>query len=198
MDLISDITGVILCGGKSSRFGSDKAFATYGGRSFFDRIADVMRSVFEKVIVVTNSPHHYSDRTFIVLEDEIPHQGPMGGIITALRFIHEHNGTAIFVVACDMPLLRETLIRKMLAADDGSALLAYEREGRIEPLCALYRCLLLPFLESRQQEGRYALHTLAQSLKTVRLLTLEDEEALLLWNVNTPEDLNAIECSLEC
>lgn len=188
-----NITGVILCGGKSSRFGSDKAFAPYKGQSFFNRIFQVMSSIFRGMVVVTHAPEKYQGLSAIMLEDEVPNQGPLGGIITALRFVRNQGGDAIFVVACDMPLLSERVIRRLLEADDGSALVAYHQETRIESLCALYRPSLLPLLESRLSAGIRDLQSLSRSGVTARQLLLPKDEKPLLSNINTREELRHLE-----
>lgn len=193
MDLISDITGVILCGGKSSRFGSDKAFARYHGQRFFDRIFRVMSRVFRDIVVVTHDPKKYRGVPALVLKDEIPHQGPIGGIITALRAVHRQGGGTIFVVACDIPLVGEAVIRRLLERDDGSQVLAYCQETRIEPLCALYRVSLLPLLESRQRAGIRGLQFLSTAGMRVHAVPLCKHEQRMLLNVNTRADLAQLE-----
>ena len=187
------ITGVILCGGKSRRFGRDKAFATYNGHLFFDRIFQVMSGVFRNIVLLTHTPEQYQGVSAVVLTDDDADQGPIGGIITALRFVRNRHGEAIFVVACDMPLLSETVIRQLLEADDGSALVAYRQETRIEPLCALYRTCLLPLLESRVSSGIRDLQSLPESGITIRSLLLSENNQHSLSNINTPEDLIRLE-----
>jgi len=106
--LIKGVTGVILAGGKSSRFGANKAFAEVNGRQLIRRVTDIMGSVFEELIIITNDPGEYSSLGLPMHEDLIKGLGPLGGIYTGLEKMPERLG---FFVACDMPFLNEDLIR---------------------------------------------------------------------------------------
>lgn len=184
--IVEDLTGVILAGGRSRRFGSDKAFATYKGESFILRTLKLMKGIFREVVIVTNSPEKYREMRAKVIKDEILFQGPAGGIATALRSLKTGG---IFVVACDMPFLSKAAILHLLEKDDGSSFVFYEQERGIEPLCAVYRSPLLPLLESRLQCGKADLRSLAHELSVkVRKIPLDKSLQASLRNVNTPKD----------
>lgn len=185
---VDHVTGVILAGGQSRRFGSDKAFALYRGRTFLERGFRLMRGLFKNVVIVANHPEKMKRFEVPVLQDEVPFRGPAGAIVTALK----HAGTdAIFVVACDMPLLSQKIIRDLLEKDDGSDAVFYRHEKRIEPLCAIYRRSLIPLLETRLASGRNDLQSLLEENMTFRIIPLEASGRRALTNVNTPEELGA-------
>ena len=50
--MISDVTGVLLAGGKSRRMGEDKRFILVGQRTLFERSCAVLCELFEQVCVV--------------------------------------------------------------------------------------------------------------------------------------------------
>src|SRR3989338_7645546 len=102
MSKINDVTGVILAGGKSTRFGENKAFALFDGVSFIERALETMKQVFKEVIIVTNPPNVYSGWGGSVVKDTIPYQGPLGGLMSALTY---SISPYVFIAACDMPLL---------------------------------------------------------------------------------------------
>jgi molybdenum cofactor guanylyltransferase len=102
LPLIQGITGVILAGGKSSRFGSNKAFASMNGTQLIERVIAIMGSIFKDLIIITNDPDEYSFLGLPMYEDLIKGLGPLGGIYTGLEKIPEKTG---FFVACDMPFL---------------------------------------------------------------------------------------------
>lgn len=183
-------TGVILAGGRSRRFGSDKAFALYEGERFIDRTLRVMKNVFGEVVIVTNTPEKFRDfsKTALLIQDDSPFQGPLGGIVTALRTV----SSSTFVSACDMPLLFEETILRLLKEDDGSDLVAFEGEKGLEPLCALYRISLLPILESRLQNGRLNLLSLATERISIKTLSVESTDRRSLINVNTQDEYRAL------
>src|SRR3989338_7683808 len=104
MPKISDITGVVLAGGKSLRFGQNKAFALLQGVTLIERVLNVMKTLFDDLLIVTNNPGDYSSFDVPVVSDLEPDKGPLGGIVTALHYSERDR---IFVAACDMPLLDE-------------------------------------------------------------------------------------------
>jgi molybdopterin-guanine dinucleotide biosynthesis protein A len=83
--MITDVTGVLLAGGKSRRMGEDKRFIRVGQETLFDRSLTVLREVFEAVCVVIaqDSPPLQADVP--VVRDLIPDSGSLGGLYTGLR-----------------------------------------------------------------------------------------------------------------
>jgi len=57
---IKGITGIILAGGKSSRFGSNKALAKFNGTPLIERAIGILGKVFKNLMIITNSPLEYS------------------------------------------------------------------------------------------------------------------------------------------
>ena len=110
-EFFKDVTGFILLGGKSSRYGSNKAFVVIDGVRLVDRVARVMKSIFHRVVLLTNTPEEYAYLEMPMVEDLIKGLGPMGGIYTGLMTLSDEAG---FFVACDMPFLSESLIRHMV------------------------------------------------------------------------------------
>ena len=183
---IANLTGVILAGGRSSRFGTDKAFVLYRGRPFIQHTLDLMKKIFLEVVIMTNHPEKFDGFQTKILKDEIPFQGPTGGIVTALECVGD-----IFVVPCDMPLLSPKVILGLLAKDNGSSVVMCRREGRLEPLCAIYRTSILPVLKSRLKSGQRELHSLLEDERVIekQIVPLEKGQCSSLLNVNTSADL---------
>ena len=67
--MYSDITGVILAGGKSSRMGVNKSFLKLGNQTIIERIVDLMKSIFSEVIIITNTPDEYKFLNLPLYED---------------------------------------------------------------------------------------------------------------------------------
>lgn len=187
--LFDHLTGVILSGGRSRRFGTNKAFAAYEGEPFLARVLAVMRRVFRQVLIVANEPEQFDGFSAPVVRDIMPHQGPAGGIVTAL---HHVRTPGIFAVACDMPLLTDAVVLHLLSKDDGSPLVVFRGENGVEPLCAIYRLPLLSLLVDRIATGRRDLQSLAASDCRARAIELPPAHRHSLQNVNTPEDYEAL------
>ncbi len=78
-DPFKQVTGLILLGGKSTRYGSNKAFVEIDGVRLVDRVTRFMKSIFHRVILLTNTPEDYAYLQTPMVEDLIKGLGPMGG-----------------------------------------------------------------------------------------------------------------------
>jgi len=132
---IADVAGVILAGGKSLRYGTNKAFVEVEGIPLIERVFKVMDTLFEEVILITNTPNLYSYLDRPMFEDIYKGKGPMGGLLTALSVLFPRPG---FIVACDMPTLNADLIRHMVTAAEGFDIVVPMIGHRFEALHALY------------------------------------------------------------
>ena len=78
------ITGVIQAGGKSMRMGGQpKALMELGGRRVIDRVVDVLASVTDDLLIVTNTPAVYASLGIPMVPDVFPGGGSLGGIYGA-------------------------------------------------------------------------------------------------------------------
>jgi molybdenum cofactor guanylyltransferase len=73
------VSGIILAGGKSSRYGSNKALVKVNGARLIERAVRVMKAVFQQVILVTNAPADYAFLELPMVQDLIKGLGPIGG-----------------------------------------------------------------------------------------------------------------------
>ncbi len=190
---ITEVTGVILAGGSSTRMGSNKALLPYRGGTFIEFIHRRMAAIFRDVIVVTNTPDAYEFMPCPRVADVIPGLGGLSGIHAALR----HAGAEhVFVVACDMPSVSGELVRWMVALRDGCDAVIPESAGGLEPLCAVYGKGALPAIEEELRSGRGKVVSI---LPRIRVKTLSRDEIsridpgfLSFRNVNTPGDYYAL------
>jgi molybdenum cofactor guanylyltransferase len=185
-----EVTGVILAGGKSTRYGRNKAFVRIDGVPLIERVIQVMGSVFESLLLITNTPEEYTHLNLPMVEDLIKGLGPLGGIYTGLNSISVKAG---FFVACDMPFLNPSLIRRIVEMQ-GDTDAVVPRLGRwVEPLHSLYAKTCLGAIEEVIRSGNIQI---LQFFLKVRVRYV-DEEVLrafdprlrCLANVNRPEDL---------
>jgi molybdopterin-guanine dinucleotide biosynthesis protein A len=190
LPLIKNVTGFILLGGKSSRYGSNKAFVEIEGVRLVDRVARVMKSIFHRVLLVTNTPDEYEYLKIPMAEDLIKGLGPMGGIYTGLMTMPDEAG---FFVACDMPFLRESLIRHMVDVRDDFDVVVPRMDWMLEPLHALYSKKCLPVIHGAIGHDQ---HQILKCFAELRVRYVDKEE-LRLWdpelrsffNINKPQDL---------
>jgi len=193
---MDEISSVILCGGRSSRMGRDKARLPWNGTELLDDIAGRL-SVLGKVFLSADRESRFSGKPYPVVEDRYPNCGPLGGICSALPVC----GTPLlFVVSCDMPFVTGEVGRKLQGSmdRDDAAVVPRESDGRIHPLCAVYRKDALPMLLERLQAGNLRMRDALRCLRTVYVPAADlPGGSRVLCNINTPEEYRKVS-QLEC
>lgn len=190
---VKDIAGIILAGGKSSRYGKNKALVKINGTPLIERVLVVMGAVFENLLLITNSPEEYAHLRLPVKEDLIKGLGPIGGIYTGLESISQEAG---FFVACDMPFLNESLMRHLLAVQGQFDAVVPRVDWKIEALHALYRRSCLPAIRSLIESRQYQVIRFFDMVRTRYVEEAEirafDPQLRTFANVNRPEELESM------
>ena len=176
------MTGAILAGGKSSRFGENKALYPIKGRFMIEWISDTIKKFTEELFIVANDTSKYSFLDVPVHEDRFPGCGPLAGLHTAL--IHT-NSDQVLILACDMPFLNPALIKIIInAAGSHDVVVPYTARGP-EPLHAIYHKNLLRIVEQLLMEGRHSMKDLLSSAPHQKLYFPGHE----FINLNTKKEL---------
>jgi molybdopterin-guanine dinucleotide biosynthesis protein A len=148
---IPGVTGVILSGGQSSRMGSNKALLPIQGGRIIEAIYRQFSELFPEVLLVTNNPEQYNFLPCRKAADIYPGLGALAGLHAGL-----HNAATpyIFAVACDMPWLNSSLIRRLAALHNVADVVIPQVENGLEPLHALYGKQCLQPMEEVLSAGR--------------------------------------------
>lgn len=187
------MTAAILCGGKSSRMGRQKAFLPYEGKTLIEHRFEMLKELFAEVVLVANEPEAYSQLTEDVVKDIIPNRGPLVGILSALLVSeYEH----VFVIACDMPLVENKLIREMCQQRKGTDVLVLSHEDGIEPLLGIYSKRCIQPLEDAIFEDNLKAHDFLTGI-SAQLFQLDPNRhgsgsLPAHFNVNTPQDYSKL------
>ncbi|WP_337866217.1 molybdenum cofactor guanylyltransferase [Ignavibacterium sp.] len=193
--IYSDITGVILAGGKSSRMGTDKSFLKLGDQTIIERIAELMKSIFSKLIIITNTPEEYKFLNLPLYEDIYKWKGPLAGIHSALT----HSTTEkIFVLSCDVPLMRREMIQYLVEYKSEKQIIFCEAAGYHQPLVGVYSIEIYSEVEKFLTQNEMNDKSIHQFLKNVDAEIIHPEKLPfykdeLFFNVNKPEDYNQIQ-----
>ncbi|MDQ3049632.1 MAG: molybdenum cofactor guanylyltransferase [Bacteroidota bacterium] len=190
MNVTHHKTAFILCGGKSSRMGTEKGLALYKDKALVRHVLDLVAPVFQDVFIIANNPA-YTKFGFPVYEDLIPGKGPVGGIYTGLTYSATPWN---FFIACDMPFMTTHVIEKMLnEPDEEDAVVAYQNNSP-EPLCAFYNKSCLTHIEKQLAENNFKLQDLISlvRVKKVDFTGLFLPESNPFRNINTLEELISI------
>jgi molybdopterin-guanine dinucleotide biosynthesis protein A len=197
-DKISGITGVILAGGKNTRFPALKGFIRVKGIPIMQRSLGIMNEFFPEVLISTNTPEAYFRFGISLLGDVLPSRGPMAGIYTSL--INSCN-PSVFVIACDMPFVSEEMMRlvcmkyaRVCAGDYDATVPVFD--GEPQPLFGVYCNSVLPALEKGIVNDKVAMKQFLREIRTFYIDESEvraaDPRGLSFVNINTMEDYEMV------
>lgn len=129
---------VILCGGKSSRMGTDKALLPFGSSCLIEYLVKKFQPYFPKIYLSVQQKTDYLHLNLPVtmIPDIYLNSGPLGGVFSALSLIDEEKA---FFISVDTPFVEPELGRYLLTASEGFDICAIERDNeQLETLSAVY------------------------------------------------------------
>lgn len=188
-DRLRIIAGVVLAGGRSTRMGTDKALLAVGASTVLERTVGILTGVVEPVLVVAAAGQALPPLPVDVLRDELAGTGPLHALAVGLAEAARRGADAALVTATDLPLLRQELLRVLLANAEPGQLVLPVVDGRDQLLLAVWpTALAAPAHAAVAGGGRRVRDLLA--LTAVRRL---DAAALL-----SDAELAAVDPGLRC
>jgi molybdenum cofactor guanylyltransferase len=169
------LTGVLLVGGASRRFGSPKALIELNGETFYDRGRRVLAAACDEVLVVGKE----GELPFDVLDDAAAVRAPIAGVVAGLRAAS--HDVAVFLPV-DCPRVTPELLRLLGEACRDAAV------PQTGPLPGAWAKSALQLLEQRLADGPLALYRTYDELDVVEV----EVDPVLVADVDTPGDLGAL------
>lgn len=189
----SKITGIILAGGKSDRFGSNKAFASWKGQGLLiEKVLNNLKQVFSYNLIIVKKTDEYfymnEDCTGIV-EDIFCDFHSLGGIYSGLKNIPTDYA---FICGCDMPFIKTEIINMLLQNyRDYYAVIPYY-QNTAHPLCGIYSKKCISAIKGMIDKNRFKINDLFNIVDTHFLKEEEiktyDPEGLSFFDIDTMED----------
>ena len=186
------VTGVVLAGGLSTRYGGlPKGLERVRGVRIIDRVRAALEPVVDDLLLIAND-----DRASEWLPD-VPCAGDVLRDVGSVAGIHAalvHAGTPVLVVAWDMPFVSPGLLRTLRDAGRESDAAVPESDSRrgLEPLCAYYSPSCIGAIERRIATGDRRVIAFYDDVRVARVpaevVSQFGDPALLFMNVNTPEE----------
>jgi molybdopterin-guanine dinucleotide biosynthesis protein A len=146
--------------------------------------------LFDEIIIVTNQKELFSNLNAKIYSDIIPNQGVLGGLYTGLYF---SSSPFSFCVACDMPFLKEFVIKYLINNIGDSDVVVPKTKDGLQPLHAIYSKNCLEPIKQVIEKGKYKIIDI---YPMVKVKIVEERELFSLdpiresfINVNTPEEL---------
>lgn len=183
------VVGFVVAGGRSRRMGRDKALLPWAGATLLDHALARLRAACSEVRILSGAEARYADRGVPVDVDLLAEAGPLAGVCAGLE---QAGGRVALFLAVDLPWVPVELLSRLAElAREFDAAAPVTRDGA-HPLCAAYAPACLAPARRRLQAGQRKMTCFWPDVRVRRLgdseLARFGDPALLLRNVNTPED----------
>jgi molybdopterin-guanine dinucleotide biosynthesis protein A len=184
------VAGILLTGGTSRRMGFDKAAMLIGGVPCAARVAAAMQAVIADAVEVGPGVSGLP-----AVQEEPPGGGPLVAVCAGAKALNETGGArSALVLACDLPLVTETLLRTLVQWP-GSRSVVPIIERRPQPLCARWSAEDLAAAADMVEAGMRSMHSLLDR-PGVMLVDENrwpgDVDRAAFADVDTPSDLEGI------
>jgi molybdenum cofactor guanylyltransferase len=189
----NDITGIILCGGKSSRMQTNKALLKLDDKTVIEIVLGEMKKVFDEVIISANECDQLSFLNIPIIKDVLINRGPLSGIYSVLQ---ESKTQKNFIVTCDLPLINAELIEYISKIKSDKEIIIPTINEIPQRLFGVYNKSLIKNIEEifsltetdKSVKGSiYELHE-RSSIELVEIANLPFYKEYMFCNMNTPED----------
>ena len=192
--------GVVLCGGQSFRMGADKGLLKnetgVWARTAFDKLATLNIPV--RVSVNESQYSRYADifsaEELIADDTSFQIRGPLLGMISTHR---RYPADAIFVLACDMPLMEISILRQLrnvCQEQKEAGACVYSSDGEPEPLCGIYKPESIESIIRMYEAGTLSKHSMKFMLDHINTHTipLATDDKKFFRNFNSHAELNGL------
>ena len=181
--IVEKATAIVMAGGASSRMGVDKSMLDVDGRPLVQHVFNQLAPHFDEVIISANEPSQFEFLEAPIVPDIQPGQGPLMGIFSAL--LASSNDINV-VVACDIPRISVSLIRRMIGKSNGyDAVIPVSGKGKFEPLFAVYNKSILRAMRDVLRRGA---RKISDVFNVAKVKYLDIEDTTCFENLNTLDD----------
>tara|TARA_B110000495_G_C22801832_1_gene468395 strand:+ start:45 stop:650 length:606 start_codon:yes stop_codon:yes gene_type:complete len=192
MDL-NNILPVVLAGGQSKRFGCDKSQVKLGKKILIDYILSEIIGYFKEVLIVANNPiDHLTSSKIIKIKDFKKDVGPLGGVLTAMRWIVDNNKNYqwISTFPTDTPFFTKQILKEFYEKIDinENKLIFMKSNEKRHNIFGLWSINLMSQLKNDLDKGSRKVETWANN-NDVQIIDMNFEKNNPFFNINTQEDL---------
>ncbi|MBT1696594.1 molybdenum cofactor guanylyltransferase [Fulvivirgaceae bacterium PWU4] len=185
MDIASNLYGLVLSGGKSSRMGMDKGLISYHGKPQREHLFDLLSRCCARVFTSCNAEQQVPENLNPIV-DQFDLQSPLNGILTAFK---KFPDKAWLTVAVDMPYVDDHVLNTLIAHRDSNkvATCFYNASEKLpDPLLTIWEPAAYPLLLKFTEQGRISPRDF---LSTHHAHMIHPPNDKTLLNINTPGDI---------
>lgn len=194
------MTGIILCGGQSTRMGSDKGLLKLEAKTWAQTAVDKISALALPVKISVN-PQQLADyatvfeKTDLITDAaQLALHGPLQGVLSAHLHLPDQD---LMVLACDLPLMEPATLKDLYQhyrSNPGYDAYLFDNEGDHEPLCAIYTAKGLQTIDALRQKGELTRHSMKFMLDhlSVYSIAVQDAQKKNFRNFNAHAELNGL------
>lgn len=183
-------SAIVLCGGRSTRMGVDKARLPFGPETLLARIVRLARDVTDDIVVVGQMSETLPGVK--VVNDPVEGLGPLAGLATGLASIAHDRAV---LLSCDAPLVVPALLQTLLEHCGQAEACVPLVDGMPMTTCAVYARRILPHVEELLAAGNRSLRALLATVDVQWVgsdaLRPADPDLLSFLDCDTPEQYHA-------
>lgn len=193
----SDIAGLVLIGGQSTRMGRPKALVELAGIPLWQCAINSLAPHVNEVLMVGHVPRLSPPTWLRIVDDAFPNVGPLGGLVAGLEESgYEHH----ILLAVDYPLVRRGFFERLRERTDSVLAVCGQTDEALEPLVGYYHRNCAVTIRTMLGEGETRTFRLFKRVRSNVISTDEiakiDPAKWSHFNVNTPADLIEAESRL--
>ena len=191
--------GLVLAGGKSTRFGSNKALVKLEGKPLIAHVVDIALHVADEVVVAIGRESNILvyrklfPKSVTVIKDRLRTKSPLVGILTGLQVMK--SGYSM-VLSCDTPFVKDDVLKLLFKrAVHSEAAIPKWANGDIEPLQSVYKVKsVIPATRLALHRQEFRIVDMIKRLNRVTYVPVRDIKRMdsgliTFFNVNTQSDL---------
>lgn len=191
IDVADDVEVMILAGGSSTRMGQNKARMLVDGIALLTRVVDAVAPLGNGAVTIVGGESDLTDLPGISssqvthVHDEFVGQGPLGGVITALR---SANADRALIVACDLPRLHAEHLHHLVSeacATDADVCVPLV-DGQFQWHIAIWNRRCLGQLEAVFQSG---IRSIWKGVSDLRVTAVVSSHVRHVVDLDTPQDV---------
>ncbi len=189
----NNIIGIILAGGKSSRFGEDKSNIRLGNKTLLDHTIDKIEKEFGEILIISNNKNYnFKNKKIYTVKDCIEGQlGPLAGILTAMKWAKENKKNYKWIASfpCDTPFFDTKLISKLKlkTKETSKKLIFLNSDKKRHNIFGLWSMDLIETLEKDIKNSFRKVEIWADKVG-YESININTEKFDKLLNINTKED----------
>ena len=193
MDL-NNILGVVLAGGKSQRFGQDKSQVKLQNKLLINYILEEIVDEFKEVLIIANEQIKFmQSQNISVTKDFKSGVGPLGGVLTAMKWIKENNKHYkwISTFPSDTPFFTKKELKyfyKKIEINESKLFFIKSKDTR-HNIFGLWSLELMDQLETDIMRGERKVEVWANSIG-VNTVNIDYKKPDPFFNINTKEDFD--------